>query len=142
MGGSSPCNPKSLNFPLLLDITFHQKVSPFFPPLITDHILGKKVFLKAFRQILPNILPGMRIFSYTISLLTKNIPSFDVALLPRPGLDCPPFPEPMWETLMHSICILPYQKCNSFPIKWHFPCNDLVQASFVAVTIVVVSFLF
>ena len=103
MGGGSSCNPKSLNFPLLLDITFHQKVSPFFPPLITDHILEKKVFLKAFRQILPNILPGMRIFCYTISLLTKNIPSFDVALLPPPGLDCPPFPEPMWETL--GICI-------------------------------------
>ena len=33
-----------------------------------------------------------------ISLLTKNAPSFDVALLHPPGVDCPPFP---W-TLMGS----------------------------------------
>ena len=39
--GGSPCNRKSLNFPLLLNITPTKELSPPVSPLITDHILEK-----------------------------------------------------------------------------------------------------
>ena len=54
--GQSPCKSKSLNFPLLLDITPIKKSSSPVSLMITDHILGKKVSPIAFRQILPKIL--------------------------------------------------------------------------------------
>ena len=48
-----PCKPKSLNFPFLFDTPSTKKSSLFVPPLIADPIIGKKVSLIAFRQILP-----------------------------------------------------------------------------------------
>ena len=76
-------------FELSPPVEYHSQ-SPFLP-LITDHILEKKVFLIAFRQILPKILPAASIFSNTIltnlkklignkSLNTKQYPA---ALSPR-----------------------------------------------------------
>ena len=61
IGRGSLC--KSLNFPLLLDITPTKKLSLPVPSLITDQILKKSLI--AFRQILPKILPVACIFSYT-----------------------------------------------------------------------------
>ena len=63
---------QSLNLPLLLDITPTKKLSPPVLLLITDHILGKKVLI-AFRQILPIILPGACIFSYTVMACVKKL---------------------------------------------------------------------
>ena len=42
------------------------------PPLMTDHILEKKVSLIAFRQIFPRFLPVASIFSYTSWLIWKS----------------------------------------------------------------------
>ena len=69
----SPCNIKSLNFPVLLDITPNKKLSPPVPPLITDHILEKKGISNSFRQTLPNILPVAYIFSNTIMTNLKKL---------------------------------------------------------------------
>ena len=41
--------------------------------LITGHILEKKVSLIAFRQILPQILPAVYIFSYTVITYWKKL---------------------------------------------------------------------
>ena len=88
----SSCNPKSLNFSLLPDITPTKKLVSPVPPLITDHILGKKkVSIIAFRQILPRIFPATCIFSYAIKrffkkligTLSLNTKQWTVGLLPR-----------------------------------------------------------
>ena len=67
------CKPKSLNFPLMLDITPTKKLGPPVPTLITDHILRKKVSLIAFRLSLPKILPAAYIFSNTIMTNLKKL---------------------------------------------------------------------
>ena len=66
LGRGSPCKTRSLNFSLLLDITPSSPSS-----LITVHVLEKKEFLIAFRQILPKILPAAYIFSNTIMINLK-----------------------------------------------------------------------
>ena len=108
--GGSPCKPKSLNFPLLLDknITYWE----------IPHI-GKKVSRIAFRQVLTKILPAICIHLHNydlfekarlklspiiknsssrsisqnhtpgISLLTKNVKR----LLHPPDVDCSPSSE-------------------------------------------------
>ena len=49
----------------------HQKIE--FPcPLITDHMLVKKVSLIAFRQIFSKILPDAYIFSNTVKIYLKK----------------------------------------------------------------------
>ena len=53
-GGESPCKPKSLNFPLLLNITPTKKLSPPVP--WSQITYWKKNVLIAFRQILSKIL--------------------------------------------------------------------------------------
>ena len=69
----SPCNIKSLSFLLLLDITPNKKVeSPCPSPDHRPHI-AKKVSLRAFRQILPNIFPVAYIFSYIIITKVKKL---------------------------------------------------------------------
>ena len=70
--GGSPWKSKILNFPLLL-VSFSPKIEFTVPLLITDHILGKKVSLIAFRQILPDILPAACIFSYAIMTYLKDL---------------------------------------------------------------------
>ena len=62
LGTGFPCKPKSLNFPLLLDknITYRE-----------IHILGKKVSLSAFRQVLPKILPAACIQLHNFDLFEK-----------------------------------------------------------------------
>ena len=60
----SSCKPKSLNFPLLLDITPTKNLSP--------HV-GKKVSLIAFKQIDPKIFPVAYIFSNTIMTSLKKL---------------------------------------------------------------------
>ena len=72
-GTVSPCRPKSLNFPLLLDITPTKKSSHTIPLLITDHLLGKGVSLIALREILLKLLFGACIFSYTIMTYLKKL---------------------------------------------------------------------
>ena len=61
----SSCKPKSLNFPLLLNITPTKKLSPLVPWSQTT-ILEKKLSLIAFRKILSKIFPEACIFSNTI----------------------------------------------------------------------------
>ena len=62
-----------LNFPLLLDITPTKKLGRPMPPLITDHILEKKVSLIFFRLILQKILPAAYIFSNTTMTNLKEL---------------------------------------------------------------------
>ena len=57
-------------FELSPPVGYHSQ-SPF-PPLITDHTL-EKVFVIAFRQILPKILPAVYIFSNTIIINLKKL---------------------------------------------------------------------
>ena len=117
MGGGSSWKPKSLNFPLLLNTLPTKKLNP----VTIDHILETKISLIAFKQILPKSSLVKCIFSHTIitysksslelnpviqncaqqehlqelysciPFLTKSTPSHGVALLPPPGVDCPPF---------------------------------------------------
>ena len=64
---------KSLSFLLLLDITPNKKVeSPCPSPDHRPHI-AKKVSLRAFRKILPNIFPVVYIFSYIIMIKVKKL---------------------------------------------------------------------
>ena len=62
----SPCKPKNVEFPLLLDITPTQKSSPPIPFLMTDHILKKK-------KKLPKILPVTCTFSHKVLTYLKNL---------------------------------------------------------------------
>ena len=71
--GVAHCKPKSLNFPLLLDITPIKKLCSPVPLLIKDHILERKVSLITFRQILQKILPAACIFSYTVIIYLENL---------------------------------------------------------------------
>ena len=74
LGGGYPCKPKSLNFYLLLDITPTKKIESLCPsPHHRPHI-GEKVFLTAFRLILPKPFSVAHIFSHTIMtyLLDQN----------------------------------------------------------------------
>ena len=116
----SPWTPKSLNFSLLLDMTPTKRLSPFIPFLITNHILGKKVSLIAFIQILPKILPAACMFSYTImtylekldgtkSLNTKQCPAW---LCSRIIYHVSPFVPKMFPPLMllyytHQVWTVP-----------------------------------
>ena len=68
-GSGSPCKTKSLNFPP--SVGYHPQFSS--PPLTKDNILEKKVFLIAFRQILPKILPLAIIFSNIIMTNLKKL---------------------------------------------------------------------
>ena len=93
LGRESPCKTESLKFPLLLDITSTKKLVPPVPCLITDYISAKKVYIIAFRQNLPKMLPAVYIFSNATltnleklivnkSLNTKQCPA---GLSPMPG---------------------------------------------------------
>ena len=97
----------SLNFLLLLDIAPIKKSSSLVPLLIPDHILGKKVSLIDFRQILPEILPVMCIFSYTIMTYLKNLEG-------TKSLNTKQFPAGLSPRIMHQVSpFLP--KC---PLLW------------------------
>ena len=66
--GGSPWKPKSLNFPLLLDITPTKKIeSPW-----SQTTYWEKVSLITFRQILPKILPEACIFSNIVMTYLKK----------------------------------------------------------------------
>ena len=86
----------SLNFLLLLDIAPIKKSSSLVPLLIPDHILGKKVSLIDFRQILPEILPVMCIFSYTIMTYLKNLEG-------TKSLNTKQFPAGLSPRIMHQV---------------------------------------
>ena len=101
-------------------------------------------------------------YTEDISLLTKNLPSFDVVLLLLPGVDCLPFswifignPGDGGESypiaknfLVSAIRKIPLidffrcQKCHSLPIKQQFSCHHPMQVSFVAVVISIITFFF
>ena len=138
--GGSPCKPKNLIFAVYHP---HQKIeSPC--PLITDHILEKKVTLIAFRQILSKLLPEACILSNTMMTYLKklvgtkshNTKQCSARLSPRILPHYPP--KHLWETpwmrkistqqpKIYSfpptekspleIYFFDYQKCHFFPIK-------------------------
>ena len=130
-GGRSPCKPKSLNFPLLLDITPHQKTDPP-SPVITDQILEKKVFLIDFSQSLSNFLPEACILSNTImtylkkligtiSLNTTQFPAeLSLRIIPRYP------PKYLWETLGIGENPTQRPKIYSFPPTEKFPLINLL----------------
>ena len=64
--GSSPLKHKILNLQILLDITPTKKLNPHGPSLDRKPHNGRKIFLIAFRQILPKTSPA-RAFSITQS---------------------------------------------------------------------------
>ena len=55
----SPYKPKSLNFPILLDITSTKTLSPLLIPLIPDHILEniKQCLTGLYPRIIPHCYP-------------------------------------------------------------------------------------
>ena len=74
MGGGSLWKPKSLNFPLLLDIIPNKKLSPYVHTLTTvTTYLEKKISLITFRQILPKLLFAAYIFSNTTMTNLKKL---------------------------------------------------------------------
>ena len=68
---------QSLNFPLLLDITFspqfHRKIEPPYPPFYHRPHIGKKVSIIAFRQNLQNIWFAACIVSHTLMTYLKKL---------------------------------------------------------------------
>ena len=141
-GGGSPYKPKSLNFALLWDITPTKIYPPC--PLITDYILGKKVSLIAFREILPKILPEGCIFSNTIinylkqlvgiksfnakqcssGLSPRIIPHYPLNIYGKPW-ECRRIPatakslliSPNRKSPLINLLLPLYQKCHSLPMK-------------------------
>ena len=91
--GGSPCNPKSLNFPRLLNITPTKELSPPVSPLITDHILIQNCLAGSSPRIIPHYPPkplwktkqqkNLLIF-LTRKILNKfiHLPLSNVSLLP------------------------------------------------------------
>ena len=71
LGGVS-LNTKSFELPPSVGYLPHQKIESQCP-LITDHILEKKVSLIAFRQMLSKILPDTCILSDTIITYLKKL---------------------------------------------------------------------
>ena len=75
-------------------------MSHSIPSVIADTVFGKKVPLIVFRHVGNSVqqdyLPELYLM-YPPSY--KDFPFFDVALLPPPGVECFPSPEPFWETL-------------------------------------------
>ena len=77
--GGSELKPKIFNLPLLLNVSSYQtKLSPPIFIYISSSLsfehrpdIGKKVSLRAFRQILPKSLLAMHIFSFTIMTYLK-----------------------------------------------------------------------
>ena len=104
MGGKLPPS-------LFCLISPHQKIeSPCPFPGHRPHI-GEKVFLIAFRLILPKILPRARIFTRTIMNYLENLIgtiSFNMKQYPAGCL-----PE------LHSLYLLSYQKCTKMALHWY-----------------------
>ena len=75
------CKPKSLNVPLLSDITPNRNLSFSISPMISNNIFAKSFqtnftinfAIIAFRQISLKILPASHIFSHTIKIYLKNL---------------------------------------------------------------------
>ena len=146
--------PKILSLPLLLDVTPIKKwvLSPFFlvsrrPSLARRPHFGIRVSLiSCLRQA---YLPEW----YSLyPLLPKMFPSFNIALLPLPGVDCNA-PSPPPQTFVENPrdwgrIPLSSRKIGHFPrlkiplTKQQFLCNHKIQASFIAAVIAVVSFVF
>ena len=120
----SPCKRKAVSFCLLLDFHNTEKLSPSVSLLITDHILGKEVYLIAFRQILPKVLPVACIFIYRILTCLKNQGGTEFlnrkqcaaessVLLHSPSVDCHPLPLNLygkpWREILPNI-----HKCTHF----------------------------
>ena len=131
LGGQSPCNPKSLNFLLLLDITSAKRSISLVRLLITDHILRKKSLI-AFRQILVKILPAACIFSYTImtylkklhgtnSLNTKQCPvGLSTRIIPQVSPFLPKFPLLCWCFVAPARCGLSPFPLNLYGKPWRW----------------------
>ena len=143
------------------------KLSPPVSPLITDHILEREISLIAFRQILPNILLAICIFSSTImsylkklietvSLNTKQCPAgLPPRTIPHDPLNIygkpwgwgrnPPtaknllIPPPSQKNPLTSSAI---KNVISSAIKQQFLSNYPIQISFAAVVIAVVYIFF
>ena len=151
-GRGYPVMPKILSLPLLLDVIPIKKwvLSPFFlvsrrPCFARRPHFGIKVSLiSCLRQA---YLPEW----YSLyPLLPKMFPSFNIALLPLPGVDCnAPSPQTFVENPRDWGRIpLSSRKIGHFPrlkiplTKQQFLCNHKIQASFIAAVIAVVSFVF
>ena len=107
---SSPCKPKSLSFPLLLDITPRRKIES-----TTDHILEKKS-LEAFRQISLKVLPALYIFSYTImTYLRKLVGTKSLNTKKSSARLCFRFMHPV-SPLLQKIAS-PLTRCGLFPLS-------------------------
>ena len=127
----SSCKPKSLNFPLLLNITPTKILSPLVPWSQTT-ILEKKLSLIAFRKILLKIFPEACIFSNTImtclitfvgtkSLNTKQCPEgLSLRIIPHY------LRKHLWETLGMGKNPTQQPKIYSFPPPEKSPLINLL----------------
>ena len=135
-------SPNAFYLQILWNITPTKIYSPC--PLITDHILGKKVSLIAFREILPKILPEGCIFSNTIinylkqlvgikffntkqcssGLSPRIIPLYPLNIYGKPW-ECGRIPptvkslliSPNRKSPLINLLLSLYQKCHSLPMK-------------------------
>ena len=123
---------KSLNFPLLLDTTPTEKLSPPVPWSQTTYWKNILVFLIAFRQILSKILPEECIYSNTIMTYLKklvgtksiNTKKYPVELSP---INIPYYPRKhLWETLGIGKNPTQQPKIYSFPPPEKSPLLNLL----------------
>ena len=118
----SPCKPKSLNFPILLDITLTKKLSPPVPWSKTSY-WKQKVSLIVFRQILSKILLEAFIFSNTIMIYLKKLvgtKSLNTKHCPT-GLSPRIIPHYAKNLLIYPTRKISHNKFTSFAIKCVIP---------------------
>ena len=119
-----------MNFPLLLDITATKKLGPSVPPMITDHILDKKVSVITFRQILPKVLLVAYIFSNTITMIWRSSLEINPLIQSSIQQDYLPelSPEPLWESLRWGRILASSQKFTHFPQQKNSPGKSTTSA--------------
>ena len=114
--GGSPCKPKMLNLPLLLDPPPHilakfLPVTCIFSYTIITYFFSTFLWTRSFntKQCPSRISPRI-VHLYPRS--DQNCPLLWFVLLPILGVECPPSPKPLWETLGIN---LKQPKSYSFP---------------------------
>ena len=114
--GDSPCKPKMFNLPLLLDPPPHilakfLPVTCIFSYTIITYFFSTFLWTRSFntKQCPSRISPRI-VHLYPRS--DQKCPLLWFVLLPILGVECPPFPKPLWETLGIN---LKQPKSYSFP---------------------------
>ena len=114
-GGETLLQAKNVEFPASAGYILHQKNELPYPSPDHSHIQEKRCFHNLFEELRGKIVSS-RIISQNklgIPLLTKNVPSFDVALFPPPGVDCAPY-SPTFERNPEDGVRIPLNKAKQY----------------------------